>query len=171
MEMRWTSLLLLLVLSCAQEPCIATHFDFTGSYTLGKQDELNRTFAKIQDKIQLGNVTFNSSETTTFTIHNIRTTFFYRDSKQRANITGNDTIIVYGGVVEAALTFSWIKAAFVTRNGTASANGISDTISFAKTIVIGNDSFYSYELLDAPDVTWSTGDVFSINRVDPADAS
>ena len=28
--------------------CNATNFHFTSKYTLGKQDELNKTFAKIQ---------------------------------------------------------------------------------------------------------------------------
>lgn len=28
--------------------CNASHFDLLGRYTLGKQDELNRTFAKLQ---------------------------------------------------------------------------------------------------------------------------
>ncbi len=28
--------------------CSASHFDLIGRYTLGKQDELNRTFTKIQ---------------------------------------------------------------------------------------------------------------------------
>jgi hypothetical protein len=83
-----------------------------------------------------------------FTIYNIRTSFFYRDSKQKATITGNDTIVISGGVIETALSFNWTKASIITRNGSASANEISDIISFAKFVVIGNDSFYSYELLD-----------------------
>jgi hypothetical protein len=153
--------------------CNASHFDFTGQYSLGKQDELNRTFTKIQEKItSLGNVTFNLSETVSYTIFNAKPVFYYRDSAQKASINGNDTIVIYGGKLEADLTFQWTKKnSVITRNGTGSASGLSDMISFAKFIVIANDSFYSYELLDAPDVTWSSGEVFQLTRIDPADAS
>jgi hypothetical protein len=42
--------------------CNATHFDLIGNYTLGKQDELNKTFTLMQPKIKdLGNVTFQAS--------------------------------------------------------------------------------------------------------------
>jgi hypothetical protein len=75
--------------------CPATHFDFTGKYSIGKQDELNRTFTKIQEKItSLENATFNTSETTSFTILNAKPTFYYRDSKQKGDIFGNNTIVI-----------------------------------------------------------------------------
>jgi len=80
------------------EDCSASHFDFIGSYTLGKQDELNKTFTYIQEKIvSLPDVSFNASATTTYTIFNTKPTFFYRDSTQKAEVLGNDTIIIYGG--------------------------------------------------------------------------
>lgn len=45
-------LLVLLCLPLTQAvDCNSSHFDFIGSYTLGKQDELNKTFTKIQEKI------------------------------------------------------------------------------------------------------------------------
>jgi len=42
--------------------CKATYFDLIGTYTLGKQEEFNCTFKKLNEKIGvLGNVTFNTS--------------------------------------------------------------------------------------------------------------
>ena len=108
--MNQISLVVLVLLVCLpmgqSVQCQATHFDFIGKYTLGKQDELNRTFTKIQEKIPvLPNATFVVNETTTYTIFNAQPTFYYRDSKQQAEIAGNDTIIITGGKLEADLTF------------------------------------------------------------------
>lgn len=152
--------------------CSASHFDLVGRYTLGKQDELNRTFTYLQQKItEIGNITFNTTPTTSYSIFNAKPTFYYRDSKQQAKILGNDTIVVYGGKLEADISFQWTKTNVITRNGTGMAFGLSDIITFAKQIVIENGTSYSYELLDYEDVTWSTGDVFQLTRLDPADAS
>lgn len=152
--------------------CPASNFDLVGRYTLGKQDELNRTFTYIQQKItEIGNITFNTTPTTQYSIFNAKPTFFYRDSQQKAKILGNDTIVVYGGKLEADITFQWSKTNVITRNGTGMAFGLSDMITFAKQLVIENDTSFSYELLDSGDVTWSTGDVFQLTRIDPADAS
>lgn len=91
-----TVVILILFLQVANAvQCSATHFDFIGKYTIGKQDELNRTFTKIQEKITaLGNASYNSSGSTSFTIFNTKPVFYYRDSKQKADIFGNDTIII-----------------------------------------------------------------------------
>lgn len=154
--------------------CPASHFDLIGKYTLGKQDELNRTFTYLGAKItEIGNITFNSTPTTQYTIFNTKPRFFYRDSQQKADVLGNDTIVVYGGKLEVDITFSWTKTQVITRNGTGSCFGLSDMISFAKQIVIENGSSYSYELLDYDEVTWGEdgGEPFKLVRVDPADAS
>ena len=45
---------------------------------------------------------------------------------------GNDTIVIFGGRVEADITFNWSKTtSVITRNGSGSAFGLSDMISFA----------------------------------------
>jgi hypothetical protein len=90
---------MVLCLQVAQSvECPASHFDFLGRYSIGKQDELNRTFANIQDKITaLANVSFNASETTSYTIFNARPVFYYRDSQQKADVLGDDIIVIYGG--------------------------------------------------------------------------
>jgi uncharacterized protein YxjI len=106
--------------------CTATHFDFTSKYTLGKQDELNKTFEKIQEKItSLNDVTYNASDTTAYTISSVNPSFYYRDSKQKAVILGNDTIVIDGGVLEVDFTFNWEKQYLVSRKGTGSARGLS----------------------------------------------
>ena len=137
-------ILLLQVTNAVQ--CSATHFDFIGKYTIGKQDELNRTFTKIQEKItSLANATFNSSGTTTFTIFNTKPVFYYRDSKQKADIFGNDTIIIEGGQLEVDLTFEWEKKSLITTSGTGAAFGLSNPIIFAKqAVIIEQGNFFSY---------------------------
>jgi hypothetical protein len=37
--------------AAASAECPASHFDFVGKYALGKQDELNKTFSKIMEKM------------------------------------------------------------------------------------------------------------------------
>jgi hypothetical protein len=89
---------LCLLFSAQSANCSNTHFDFFGKYSLGKQDELNKTFTKIQEKItSLGNVTININDTTTYTIFNAKPTFYYRDSTQTSAIMGNDTVVIFGG--------------------------------------------------------------------------
>jgi|688.fasta_scaffold287828_1 hypothetical protein len=126
--------------------CPATHFDFIGTYTIGKQDELNKTFTKLQEKIvSLPDVSFNASATTTYTISNTKPKFFYRDSTQKAEILGNDTIIIYGGRLEVDLDFEWSKKSLLTINGTGSAFGLSDPIEFAKmAVIVEEGSFFSF---------------------------
>ncbi len=92
----------------------------------------------------LANVTFNLSESVTYTLYDFNTTFYYRDSQQKAQILGNDTIVVSGGRLEADVTFSWRKNYPIARNGTGSAFGLSSPITFAKQIIIENDTSYSY---------------------------
>jgi len=120
------ALLLLLIHSVASLNCKASVFHFTGQYTLGKQDELNRTFTKIQEKFpSLPTVTYKYSNTTTYTITNAKAAFYYRDSKQKAEILGNNTIVIEGGQLEVDFTYNWSKKSIITRNGTASAFGLT----------------------------------------------
>lgn len=82
---------------------------------------------------------------------------------------GNDTIIIEGGQLEVDITFEWIKKTNVlTTNGTGAAFALSDVIVFAKqAVIVEKGQFFSFELLDYSDVTWNSGDVFSITRIDP----
>ena len=81
--------------------------------------------------------------------------------------------MVFGGRVEATITFNWTKYAVLSRNGTGMAFGRSDNISFGKFITIENGSSYSFDLLDYENVTWGEdgGEPFRLNRIEPADSS
>lgn len=119
-------LIILLVKGIYSLNCGPSVFDFTGTYTIGKQDELNRTFAKIQEKLPaLPSITYNTSSTISYNINNATATFYYRDSKQKAEILGNNTIVVEGGQLEVDFTFNWSKKSLITRNGTGAASGVT----------------------------------------------
>lgn len=99
--------------------CSASHLDFTSRYTLGKQDELNKTFEKIQEKITaLEDVIYKTTDGATYRIYNANPSFYYRDSKQKAVLRGNDTIVIDGGFLEVDFTFNWSKKNVSTREGT-----------------------------------------------------
>ena len=56
------ALALCLQVATAYIQCKTSHFDLVGTYTLGKQEEFNCTFKKLNEKItSLANVTFNST--------------------------------------------------------------------------------------------------------------
>jgi hypothetical protein len=85
----------------------------------------------------LNNVTFKRNDTATYTIYNAKPTLFYRDSRQRAEITGNDTIVISGGSLEVDIDFNWEKKTpFLTSSGTGSVRALSDEIAFAKGIIV-----------------------------------
>lgn len=91
--------LLVLCLSAAlvhaQQDCNSTHLEYFSEYYLGRQDELNKTFTKIQEKIQtLNNVTWRVNDTFSYIIGGIKPKFAYLDTKQRADIVGHDTVII-----------------------------------------------------------------------------
>lgn len=130
---------------CQALQCNTTHFNFLGKYSLGKQDELNRTFTHMQERITvLDNVTYTVNDSTSYTIFNTKPLFYYRDSNQTAEVLGNDTVVVTGGRLDVEFTFEWVKKSLISKNGTGRAGGVSDIITFAKQMVIRNDSFYSY---------------------------
>ena len=124
--------------------CSASHFDFTSRYTLGKQDELNKTFEKMQEKItSLEDVTYKTTDGATYRIYNANPSFYYRDSKQKAVLRGNDTIVIDGGYLEVDFTFNWFKNNGTTREGTGSVSGLSFELIIAKQLIVDN-GFYSF---------------------------
>lgn len=156
----------LLICSAVADECNDTHMDYFSEYSLGKQDELNKTFTKIGEKVtSINSVTWKVNETSTFWIENIKPTFFYIDSKQKAEITGNDTIVIDGGYLQATLDFTWRKSDGAVRSGTGKAVGISDEVVFAKTMKF-DKGFITEEVIDIWDIKWSQK-AFSIKRIDP----
>lgn len=70
--------------------------------------------------IRVPNVTYKSTDYSTWTLSNIVTKFKYLDSKQKAVVIGRDTVAVYGGFLEVTSQFKWEKSNMMgTINGTA----------------------------------------------------
>lgn len=90
--------------------CNSSSFEFTSHYSLGKQDELNRTFTKIQKNLpQLDyNHTFADTNST-YSITNFTSVFRYLDTSQRSEIMDNDTILVMDGYLRLDFSFNWSK--------------------------------------------------------------
>jgi hypothetical protein len=61
-----------------------------------------------------------------FTIYNIKPIFYYIDSKQKATIKGNDTILIDGGFLQVDLTFNWTSKGVISIDGFGSAQGLSE---------------------------------------------
>ena len=79
----------------------------------------------------LGKVIYLDPSGITYEISNIRPRFYFRQTKQRAVILGNDTVVVFGGSLEADIKFNWLRNNTVfTINGSGSAFGISEHIPF-----------------------------------------
>ena len=99
------SVLFLSVLLVQSEECTHTHLDVFTKYSLGQTNEMNKTFTYLQETIKvLDNVTY-TADTTSYKIGNVRPIFLFFDAKQQVNITGNDTIVVYGGRLDVRLPF------------------------------------------------------------------
>jgi hypothetical protein len=147
MSKRYTHLLVFLFLLLAvalSDNCNASHMSFVSTYSLGKQDELNRTFTKIQEKIPLlEEVSYQVPSGPTYREINVKPTFYYRDSNQRATFRGEDVIIIDGGKLEVDIKFSWSKQSTSTINGTGMAAGLSYELMIGKKLVIDGNS-YSY---------------------------
>ncbi len=84
------------------------------------------------------------------------------------SILGNDTIVNFGGRLEVFINFEWKKEGSSSINGSGRAFGLSNSIDFAKSIVMAeNGSFFSYELRGASKVEWKANEPFEITRIDP----
>ena len=115
--------LVILTLLCAptsQEDCNSTHYEFFSKYSIGKQDELNKTFTQLEPNLNVNNVSYRFSESIYYNITNIKVKLFYRDSTQKAEIAGRDTIFIYGGLLHLKVDFSWVKITpLIHTSGTA----------------------------------------------------
>jgi len=56
-----------------------------------------------------------------FTIFNVKPIFYYLDSKQKATVQVNDTIVISGGAIQVDFTFNWTSKGSTTINGFGSA--------------------------------------------------
>ena len=116
------------MLGVQAERCDANQYEFRGTYSLGKQDELNRTFTKIQNlTYYLMNVNKTGGDNIRYAIYSAKPHFTYKDSKQKAQVINNNTIAISGGRVETEIIFQWDKTINrTTYYGKGTAIGTSD---------------------------------------------
>lgn len=133
-------------IALTQQDCNSTHLEYFSEYYLGRQDELNITFTKIQERVTtLNNVTWKVNDTATYFITNIKPKFFYLDSNQRADIVGNDTIVIEGGKLEVTFDFQWARQGTGV-GGSGSAIAHSRVLAFA--VILKIKDGYMLEVLD-----------------------
>ena len=84
--------------------------------------------------------------------------------RSKAEIVGNDTIVIDGGFAEVEITFKWAKQGMGSKFGTATVSGLSDEVIFAKDIII-DENFFRFDLLDYMNITYDNP--MNLTRVDP----
>lgn len=128
--MKATVLLILVLLAYTSLSviCPNTRLEYFSRFSLGRQDELNRTFTAISKNLTIPNVTWNSTPSDKYTIGDYNIHWRYVDNNQKANITGQDTVIVWGGHLRVDVSFNWTRTGSVTRNGTGNATANTDPI-------------------------------------------
>lgn len=131
---------------------------------------MNRTFTAIQPKINVKNVTWKTNNTATYQITGIKPTFFYRDSKQKAQFLANDLITVSGGDVVAGFDFQWERTGSINMSGNGSAIGNSEEIMFTYGLTINGQGFLVKNLTDSSKVTFGHNG-FNLTRVSPPEAT
>jgi hypothetical protein len=137
------NLLLLLVVAWQFSPSTAatcnniTHLDYFSYFSLGRQDEFNRTFTRIQNrKENITAVTWTINSSVTYTISKIVPTYYYVDSNQRAEFF-KQKITIIGGVVDVRLNFEWSRVGGSDNlNGTGIASTTSELIGFELKLIM-----------------------------------
>ena len=153
--MRGISLILLMIYySYAFKDCNFSQFDFISRYSLGKQDELNMTFAIVNKKMDITkqNVSFQDDKKNMYKIFDSVAKYTYIDSKQRAQVVGLDIIYIKGGVAQVSLNYDWSKNG---KNGLGTAVCYADSISFAKLLYF-SQGFLVFKLSDYSNLTFYT---------------
>lgn len=88
--------------------------------------------------------------------------FSYRDSKQKAEVVGDDIIYISGGKAETTLSFAWSKN---SDKGQGNANCLTDVISFAKLVYL-DEAFMKFKVGDYINISYYSTPC-NITRVDP----
>lgn len=116
--------------------CEQNRLEFFSHYSLGRQDELNRTFTSISKNITFPEVIYNSSAQDTYRVGDYNITWRYIDTNQKANTSGHDTVIVWGGHLRVDVNFNWKLTGSASRSGNGSATGYSDVLDFEKKLTV-----------------------------------
>lgn len=101
--------------------CPKNRLEFFSHFSLGKQDELNRTFDSIAKNLTFPEVVFNATANARYRIGDYNLTWRYVDTNQKANVSRQDTVIVYGGHLRLDVNFNWNLVGSASRNGTGTA--------------------------------------------------
>ena len=157
----------ILAMPSYQADCNSTHFEYFSNFSLGKQEQLNKTFDQIQPLIKVPTITYKSNDSSTWTISDTTVNFKYLDSKQRAVVIGNDTVGIYGGFLEVTTAFKWEKANMIGKiNGTAQAKIQSQEVMFEKKLQI-DQGYLDYKLAFFYNVSFEFTN-FTLTRIDPS---
>ena len=146
------ALLLILVLLAYSSNalfCPKTRLEFFSHFSLGKQDELNRTFTAIAKNVTFPEVIFNSTATERYRLGDYNVTWRYIDSNQKANVSSHDTVIVWGGHLRVDVASN------------------TEKIEFAKNLTIDEKSGYvMWNLVDHTTIDLDDNK-FVLERINP----
>jgi hypothetical protein len=141
--------------------------EFFSHFSLGKQDELNRTFTAIAKNVTFPEVIFNSTATERYRLGDYNVTWRYIDSNQKANVSSHDTVIVWGGHLRVDVAFNWSLTGSSARNGTGRAYANTEKIEFAKNLTIDEKSGYvMWNLVDHTTIDLDDNK-FVLERINP----
>lgn len=80
-------------------------------------------------------VVFNATENARYRIGDYNVVWRYIDTNQKANVSRQDTVIVYGGHLRLDVSFNWSLVGSAARNGTGTASARTETIQFSKNLL------------------------------------
>lgn len=147
--------------------CDKNRLEFFSHYSLGRQDELNRTFTAISKNLTFPDVVYSPSETETYKIGDYKITWRYLDTNQKANTSGHDTVFVWGGHLRVDVNFNWKLTGSASRSGEGSATGYSDVLDFSKRLIVDDASGYvMWSLVNHTTISFDESK-FNITRLNP----
>lgn len=114
-------------------------------------------------------MTWRKNDSAVYNIGGIKPRFFYIDTKQRADIVSNDTVVIEGGRLDVRFDFQWSKQGSATISGNGSANGLSNVLAFSFELRV-KDGFMLEVLTDYEAVEFSENGI-QLFRVNPPDTN
>lgn len=102
--------IIIIIVYTHTQKCDSTMMELYTEYSLGRQDELNRTIKKLQQSIStLPDVSLNINTTYKMNIRNIQLFYSFYEGQQKTEIVGDDTIIMRGAQTDIKIKFEWMK--------------------------------------------------------------
>ena len=111
--------------------CEGNHFLFLSTYMLGRQQDLTLTIAEINRTAAIDEVTFSDQPYRTYRIFNVRPSLIYLESRQTAELQGQNVLRIMNGPVKINFAFEWEKTQLGSSlHGTGTGNVSTDGILF-----------------------------------------